>query len=65
MVRPREPHYIEGERFREKVSQVPEHNGKIDLPMGRASITGTIPWNGVVDGHSLDRGMPMSSSVDA
>jgi hypothetical protein len=30
----REPHHSEGEGFREKVSQVPEHNGQIDLPDG-------------------------------
>jgi hypothetical protein len=64
MVRPREPHHFEGEGFCAKVSHVPECDGQIDLPEGSASIPGTTPWNGVIDGLSADCGMPISSSVD-
>jgi hypothetical protein len=64
MVRPREPHHFEGEDFCVEVPHVLERDGKIDLPEGSASIPGTTPWNGTVDGLSADRGMPILSSVD-
>jgi hypothetical protein len=48
-----------------KVPHVPECDRQIDLPEGGASIPGTTPWNGAVDDLSADRGMPISSSVDA
>jgi hypothetical protein len=31
---------------------------------GSASIPGTTPWNGAVDGLSADHGMPISSIID-
>jgi hypothetical protein len=64
-VRPQEPHHFEGEGFCANVSQVPERDRQIDLPMGSASIPGTTSWNGAVDSRSLDREMPMSLSVRA
>jgi hypothetical protein len=64
MVRPREPHHFKGEGFCAEVPHVPECAGQIDLLEGGASILGTTPWNGVVDGLSANRGMPISSSVD-
>jgi hypothetical protein len=65
MVRPREPHHFEGEGFCAEVLHVPECDGQIDLPEGCALIPGTTPWNGVIDSLSTDRGMPISSSIDA
>jgi hypothetical protein len=34
VVRPQEPHHFEGKGFGTEVLQVPEHDGKIDLPDG-------------------------------
>jgi hypothetical protein len=34
VVHPLELHHFEGEVFREKISQVPERDGQIDLPDG-------------------------------
>jgi hypothetical protein len=39
--------------------------GRSICPRGSASIAGTTPWNGAVDGHIADSGMPISSSVYA
>jgi hypothetical protein len=39
--------------------------GRLICPRGSTSIPGMTPWNGTVDGLSADRGMPISSSVDA
>jgi hypothetical protein len=65
MVRPREPHHFEGEDLCAEVPHIPERDEQIDLPEWSASIPGTTPWNGAVDGLSADRGMPISLSVDA
>jgi hypothetical protein len=65
MVRPREPHHLEGDGFCMEVPHVPECDGQIDLPEGGTSIPGTTPWNGAVDGLSADYKMPISLSVDA
>jgi hypothetical protein len=48
-----------------KFRKSPNMTGRSNCLMGNASITGTTPWNGAVDGRSWDRGMLMSSSVDA
>jgi hypothetical protein len=65
MVRLREHHHFKAEGLCAKVLQHPEHDGQIDLPDWECFHPRDDPWNGTVDGHSLDRGMPMSSSVDA
>jgi hypothetical protein len=65
MVRPREPHHFEGKGFCAEVSHVPNVTGRSIRLRGSASIPGTAPWNGAVDGLNADRGMPISSSVDA
>jgi hypothetical protein len=65
MVRPREPHQFEGEDFCAEVLHVLEHDGQIDLLGGERLDSRYDLWNGAVDGLSVDRGMPISSSVDA
>jgi hypothetical protein len=65
MVRPREPHHFKGEGFCAEVPHVPECDGQIDLPEGERLDSRCAPWNGAVEGLSADRGMPISSSVDA
>jgi hypothetical protein len=47
-----------------KFRSSPNVTGRSIYPRGSASIPGTTPWNGAVDGLSADRGMPNSSSVD-
>jgi hypothetical protein len=47
-----------------KFRRSPNVMGRSICLMGSTSIPGMTLWNGAVDGHSLDRGMPMSSSVD-
>jgi hypothetical protein len=58
-------HHFKGEGFCAEVPHVPEVTGRSICPWGSTLIPGTIPWNGAVDGLSADRGMPISSSVDA
>jgi hypothetical protein len=65
MVCPRESHHFEGEGFFVEVRTSPNVTGRSIYPRGSASILGTTPWNGAIDGLSADRGMPISSSVDA
>jgi hypothetical protein len=65
MVRPREPHHFEGEVSVRKFRTSPNVTGRSICSRGSASIPGTTPWNGAIDGLSADHGMPISSSVDA
>jgi hypothetical protein len=43
----------------------PNVTGRSICPRGSALISSTTPWNGPVDGLRADRGMPISSSIDA
>jgi hypothetical protein len=65
MVRPREPHHFEGEGFCADVPHIPERDGQIDLLEGERLDSGydLVEWR--AGGLSADRGMPISSSVDA
>jgi hypothetical protein len=48
-----------------KFRKSPNVTGRSICSMGSAFIRGMTQWNGAVDGLSWDRGMPMSSSIDA
>jgi hypothetical protein len=49
----------------QKFRKSPNVTGRSICPMRSASISGTTPWNGAVNGFNWDRGMPVSSSIDA
>jgi hypothetical protein len=65
VVRPREPHHFEGEDLCAEVPHVPKHEGKIDLPEGERLDSRYDPVEWCRRPPSADRGMPISSSVDA
>jgi hypothetical protein len=48
----------------QKFRTSPNVTGRSICSRGSASIPDMTPWNGAVDGLSVDRGMPISSSVD-
>jgi hypothetical protein len=64
MVRPREPHHFEVRVSVRKFRTSPNVMGRSICPRGSAWIPGTTPWNGTIDGLSVDHGMPISSSID-
>jgi hypothetical protein len=65
MVHPREPYHFEVRISVWKIRTSLNVTGRSIYPRGSASIPSMTPWNGVVNSLSTDRGVPISSSVDA
>jgi hypothetical protein len=65
MVRPREPHHLEGEGFCTEVPHVPECDGQIDLPEGEHLDSRYDPMEWCRRRPQRGLWMPIPSSVDA
>jgi hypothetical protein len=59
VIRSREADHLKGERLLAEVPSVPKVTGRSICLSETSSIPGTTPWNGVNDGRSWDRWIPM------